>query len=116
MDVGGLALASSISSVISAIFLFIPLQKKYKNLISKSLLVDLLKMICSAVIMTIVAMICKNSMLLLSMEGIIKNLIVVVLPAVAGGICYMLICYILGVEESKQALQMAKGLLKKVAH
>jgi len=28
----------------------------------------------------------------------------------------MLICYILGVEESKQALQMAKGLLKKVAH
>ncbi len=116
MDVGGLALASSISSVVSAIFLFIPLQKKYKNLISKSHLVDLLKMICSAVIMTVVAMICKNSMLLLSVEGIIKNLIVVVLPAVAGGICYMLICYILGVEESKQALQMAKGLLKKVVH
>ncbi len=113
MDVGGLALASAISSTLSALFLLVPLQKEYKNLIAKQNLTDLLKMLCSAAMMTIVAMLLKNSILSYQISGIIGNLLVVVIPAAAGVIVYFILCYILAVPESRQVIDISKSILKK---
>ena len=113
MDVGGLALASAISSTLSALFLLVPLQKEYKNLIAKQNLTDLLKMLCSAAMMTIVAILLKNSILSYQISGIIGNLLVVVIPAAAGVIVYFILCYILAVPESRQVIDISKSILKK---
>ncbi len=113
MDVGGLALASAISSTLSALFLFIPLQREYKSLISKQILIDLLKMSCSAVIMTVVAVLLKNSILSYQIDGLFGNLLVVALPAAVGVMIYFIVCYVLAVPESRQVIEMGKSILKK---
>lgn len=113
MNVGGLALASAISSIISAIFLFVPLQKEYQNLISKEMIIDLLKMSCSAVVMTIITILCRNGMMQLTIKGLIANIIVVAVPVAAGIVVYIAVCYILGVTETKQAVEMLKKRKEK---
>ncbi len=113
MNVGGLALASAISSIVSAIFLFVPLQKEYQNLISKQMIVDLLKMSCSAVIMTIITILCRNGVMQLTIKGLIANIAVVAVPVVAGVVVYIAVCYILGVTESRQVAEMLK---KRIVH
>ena len=87
--------------------------KEYKNLIAKQNLTDLLKMLCSAAMMTIVAMLLKNSILSYQISGIIGNLLVVVIPAAAGVIVYFILCYILAVPESRQVIDISKSILKK---
>ncbi len=116
MDVGGLALASAISSIVSALFLWIPLCLEQKALLSKAMLKDVLKMLVSAGIMVIAAVLCKNSLLLLNIGGFWENVIVVAVTAVAGAVVYMICSYILGVDESKMAVEMGKNLLQKIWH
>ena len=94
-------------------FLFIPLQREYKSLISKQILIDLLKMSCSAVIMTVVAVLLKNSILSYQIDGLFGNLLVVALPAAVGVMIYFIVCYVLAVPESRQVIEMGKSILKK---
>ena len=105
--------SSAISSIISAIFLFVPLQKEYQNLISKEMIIDLLKMSCSAVVMTIITILCRNGMMQLTIKGLIANIIVVAVPVAAGIVVYIAVCYILGVTETKQAVEMLKKRKEK---
>jgi putative peptidoglycan lipid II flippase len=51
LDIGGLALASSLAAMVNAAFLWIPLQRKYNALWNKVLCVSYLKMIFAAVFM-----------------------------------------------------------------
>lgn len=110
MDVGGLALASALSSIVSALFLWIPLQKEYQNLISKEIVNDLLKMAFSAAIMAVAAVLCKNTLLKMPLQGIIHSIIVVALPAFVGIIVYMIMCYYLAVPESRQVIEIVKKI------
>ena len=70
-------------------------------------------MLCSAAMMTIVAILLKNSILSYQISGIIGNLLVVVIPAAAGVIVYFILCYILAVPESRQVIDISKSILKK---
>ena len=114
MDVGGLAFASAISSVVSAVFLLIPLYFQHKTLFSKKMIKDLLKMIFSAGVMAIAAVICKNGLLAMEIGGFLENIIVVAVTAAVGGVVYMICCYALGVSESKMVVEMGKGTFQKV--
>ena len=75
---------------------------------------DLLKMIFSAGVMAIAAVICKNGLLAMEIGGFLENIIVVAVTAAVGGVVYMICCYALGVSESKMVVEMGKGTFQKV--
>ena len=49
----------------------------------------------------------------LTIKGLIANIIVVAVPVAAGVVVYIAVCYILGVTETKQAVEMLKKRKEK---
>ncbi|MGE4215107.1 MAG: murein biosynthesis integral membrane protein MurJ, partial [Anaerotignaceae bacterium] len=116
MGIGGLALASSVSSTVSAIVLIIPMQQRNK-IISKTLVIQVIKMIISAVIMASVVVLCKNAISTALQPSFITSFIEVGVPTVCGVIVYMVLTRILVVPHAKMffdfAINFVKGKIKK---
>lgn len=113
MDVGGLALASALSSTLSALLLVIPMQKRSKGFITKKFLADLCKMILSAAFMSIVVILFKNIISSLIPDTTIGRIFVLAIPTGAGLLVYMGLTWVFKLEESRIAFGFINKLLKR---
>ena len=115
MGIGGLALASAVSSTVSAVILIVPMQKKY-NIVSKMLVIQIIKMIVSAVIMAAAVLLCKNTVALNFRPSFITSLLEVGIPTGCGVIIYMVLTRVLAVPYARQifgfATKFVKGKMK----
>ncbi len=114
MDVGGLALASALSSTVSALFLLVPMQRKNKGLISKGFLIDIVKMMFAAGVMAVAVVWLRNGLLHFLSDGLIIRVLVVGIPAGMGVLIYMVLTYALRLEESLEVFSFAKKMKCKI--
>jgi putative peptidoglycan lipid II flippase len=117
MGVGGLALASAISSTVSALLLLVPMQRKKKGIITPIFLRDLCKILCSAGIMAILVVLLKNTMEQMVLDGLVGRIITVCIPAGVGAVFYMILTYVMKLQESTMVFHfigkvLGKGLKK----
>lgn len=113
MDVGGLALASSVSSIINGIVLFYCLKRKKGDFMPKGFGVGLLKMMSSAAVMAIVVAYLYVFVSINLPTGFVAKMLGLGLSAGAGVIIYMLGTWFLGVEEARLVFGLAGRLLKR---
>lgn len=113
-DVAGLALASAISSTVSAIFLIVPMQKRNKDFITKKFSIDLIKMLLSAIVMGIIVLMLRGMTLSGFSDSLISRILVVGIPAVAGIAVYMVLTFILGLEEAKMVFEFSNKFINKI--
>lgn len=109
MHVGGLALASSVSTCVNSLFLLIPMTKKYKDLIDTKFMKDIFKMLLCAVIMGIIVIIARNYLLsLFSDESFIIAAMLLLIPTLLGVIIYFVLAYLLKLEEVYYIINILK--------
>ena len=111
MGVGGLALASAVSSIVAAIVLLIPMQKSNK-IISKVLVLQIIKMIVSALIMAEVVILGKNTIISIFKPSFITSLLEVGIPTLCGIIVYMVFTRIFAVPQAKMVFEFAINFVK----
>lgn len=114
MDVGGLALASALSSTISALLLAVPMYQKNKEFITKKYGLDIIKMIAATIVMSIVVVIIRNVLADSMTDTLLARVMMVSIPAAAGVVVYMLLTYLLQLEESRIAFGMAQGIYRRI--
>ena len=112
MSVSGLALASSISSTIYGLSLYIPLRKKYKDENINGFGISLLKMILCACVMTCAVIPVRN--LLWDTNGsMIMKISAVGVTVIVGAAVYIIMCKITKLYEAETAFGFVKKILKK---
>ena len=112
LDVGGPALASSVSlTTASAIMLFV-LARDEKKLFSRKFFYDLLKMACSTVIMTAVVLAATIAVSPLE-DSLVTRIIQVAAPAASGVVSYMLSTRLFAVDEAVYAFKTLKKIFKR---
>lgn len=114
MEIGGLALASAISSILSGVMLLIPMQKKFKNIVNKQSYIDVFKMLVSAGIMAIVVVIIQAVLKSILADTFINQIITLAVPTILGVTAYMILTYIMGLNQSKVSFAFIVKLFKKM--
>lgn len=99
IGVNGLALSTAITTTINALILLYVANRKEKNVISKSLISSILKMLLSALIMGIIVYFSNYYLSLVFENTFIMNLIRMTIGAVIGVIIYYISTSILKVNE-----------------
>ena len=110
MGIGGLALAAAVSSTAAAAVLMVPAVKQYPDILDKSLIGQIGKMILAAVGMLVLVFGCR--MLLTPLAG--RLLGQIILLCVCGGVgvvSYMVFAKILRIEESDFVFDIVKKIL-----
>lgn len=110
MNISGLALASSISSILSGLMLLIPMQKKFKNIVTKQTLKDILKMSIAAIGMAVVVILLYTGLSNILLNSFINNIINLAISVIFGVIAYMCLAYFMKLDEAK----LAFGFIKKI--
>ena len=111
-NLAGLALATSLSSIICIYLLFISLGKKIGYFGQDKIIKTTIKSIISSVIMGTTTYIFYNLLNNLLVGGFIKEVIVLVSSIVIGVIVYALLVIILKIEEINSIIDMIKAKLK----
>ena len=114
MNIGGLALSSSISSIASGFLLIIPIKRKYKDIMNDKFFISVFKMFISALIMTFIVVIVKNIIYCNISDNIISRILVVLIPTILGICVYMISSYFLKIEESKFVFSFIKKIISKI--
>lgn len=112
MSVSGLALASSISSTIYGLTLYIPLRRKYKNEDVNGFALSILKMIFCAAVM-VCAVIPVRNLLWYANGSMLMKIISVGASVMVGIIVYILTCKLTKLYEAETAFNFVKKALKK---
>ena len=112
MSVSGLALASSISSTIYGLTLYIPLRRKYKNEDVNGCALSILKMIFCAAVM-VCAVIPVRNLLWDANGSMLMKIISVGASVMVGIIVYILTCKLTKLYEAETAFNFVKKVLKK---
>ena len=112
MSVSGLALASSISSTIYGLTLYIPLRRKYKNEDVNRFALSILKMIFCAAVM-VCAVIPVRNLLWDANGSMLMKIISVGASVMVGIIVYILTCKLTKLYEAETAFNFVKKALKK---
>ena len=110
MGIGGLALAAAVSSTASAAVLMVPAVKQYPDILDKSLVGQVGKMVLAAAGMLALVLGCKH--ILNPLTG--RLLGQIILLCVCGGVgvvSYMIFAKILRIEESDFVVDMVKKIL-----
>ena len=110
MGIGGLALAAAVSSTASAAVLMVPAVKQYPDILDKSLVGQVGKMVLAAAGMLALVLGCKH--ILNPLTG--RLLGQIILLCVCGGVgvvSYMVFAKILRIEESDFVFDMVKKIL-----
>ena len=110
MGIGGLALAAAVSSTASAAVLMVPAVKQYPDILDKSLVGQVGKMVLAAAGMLALVLGCKH--ILNPLTG--RLLGQIILLCVCGGVgvvSYMIFAKILRIEESDFVFDMVKKIL-----
>ena len=113
MGLGGLALASAVSSTVAALILFIPTAKKYPNIWDSNLAKDLAKMAFAAMMMLVCVWVSYRFLLGHMADGLLTRLVVVAVPTGIGIVVYMVLTYGFRIEESRFAFDILKNILQK---
>ncbi len=112
LDFKGLALSTSITSIINAIILIIFANRKNKGIITKNVIITIIKVIISSFAMAIVVYFINNVIGITS--SMIGSIIKMAIGAISGIIIYYIFTLILRVEESKIPIEYIKNKFKKV--
>jgi len=115
MNVGGLALASAISSMVSAIWLLVPMAKKY-HIIHRGFWLEICKMLGAAIGMAIPVFFLRNVMLQHLGDRLISRVFIVALPAGVGLAVYMILAYVLRISQCTYVVDFGKKMVGKVFH
>lgn len=113
MGVAGLALASALSSTVSALLLLVPISKRLPGLFNREFWVDVLKMaICTAVMSVVVWLVYSglSAALTYSTLAVAVELICSVL---VGIVVYFVLARLFRIPEMSQILGMAKKMTRK---
>lgn len=113
MGLGGLALASAVSSTVAALILFIPTAKKYPDIWDSNLAKDLAKMAFAAMMMLVCVWVSHRFLLGHMSDGLLTRLVVVAVPTGIGIVVYMVLTYGFRIEESRFAFDILKNILQK---
>lgn len=113
MGVGGLALASAISSITAATILFIPTMKQYPEVLNKKTIVALGQMALSALAMVVLVVASYNFLSVRCGDTLIARLLLVGIPAMVGVISYMVFTYLLKIDESRMFFGALAAVVNK---
>lgn len=113
MGLGGLALASAVSSTVAALVLFVPTAKKYPGILDGALVRDLCKMAFCAAVMLFCVWAPYHFLSERLGDGLVTRLLVVCIPTGIGVVVYMALTYLLQVEESRMAFGILWKLLRR---
>ena len=110
MGIGGLALAAAVSSTAAAVVLMVPAVKQYPDILDKSLIGQIAKMILAAAGMLVLVLGCRHIL-----NPLIGRLLgQIILLCVCGGVgvvSYMVFAKLLRIEESDFVFDMVKKIL-----
>lgn len=104
MDYMGLALASSIASIVSTIFLFVCLKNKIRSINIKPNLKCFIKVVIASIIMGKVVFYIKSNIYNYFGTALLCDEIILILCSLSGIIVYIVACYILRVKEIKHII------------
>lgn len=104
IGLGGLALATSISALVTALLMFITLRQKIGPFGLKNIMISVLKILFSSIIM---AYISKN-IYLLSLNYLFSQNISLIFSIFIGVLIYSIIIYFLNIEEVNDVIYMVK--------
>ncbi len=113
MDVAGLALASSVSSVVSALLLFLPIKKRWPELLPKDFWQDLGKILAASLLMA--GAVYGGEQVLASAvgDGVISRIVLVLLPALIGAALYILLTWIMKVSTLRKGVDLLRKRMHK---
>ncbi len=103
----GVALASTIASMITAILLFISTRKFVGNFNVIPIIIKLLKILLSAIIMFFVLVILNNILVLNN------SILTILFNFIIGVIVYFIVCKILKIEELNEAIYIIRNKVSK---
>lgn len=109
MDVAGLSIATAASSMVSAVLLLIPMLRRYPGVLGKRFWIGILKMLCCTLGMGAAVWLTGRSVALWLQDGMLRRILQVGIPTVAGIAAYFILALVLGLEE----LQALRSRLKR---
>lgn len=111
---GGLALATSIATTIAMVLLFYGLKQKIGSLGTLGYIRCGIKSALASLVMGVVAHFTYQGLYKILGIGTLNNLISLVIAIILAVIVYIVLCYILGIDEIKDILNKAINKIKKV--
>ena len=109
MDVAGLSIATAASSMVSAVLLLIPMLRRYPGVLGNRFWIGILKMLCCTLGMGAAVWLTGRSVALWLQDGMLRRILQVGIPTVAGIAAYFILAVVLGLEE----LQALRSRLKR---
>lgn len=109
MDVAGLSIATAASSMVSAVLLLIPMLRRYPGVLGKRFWIGILKMLCCTLGMGAAVWLTGRSVALWLQDGMLRRILQVGIPTVAGIAAYFILALVLGLEE----LQALRSRLRR---
>lgn len=97
--VGGLALASALASTVNAILNFLFINQRVQGIFNKDDLIDLLKIICSTLIMSVAVFAIYRFITPYFGDNFFGRLLTLGVPALVGAAVYLVFCFIFKVTE-----------------
>ncbi len=113
MQLGGLALASAISSTVAALILFVPMVKQYPEIVDRKLMSSLCRMVFSALVMLVCVKFSYGYLHTHLEDGLVSRVLQVGIPICIGGAIYIVLTFLLRVEESRMAFSMVGSMFRK---
>ncbi len=110
MGVKGLAVASAVAATVNAVILIIPMEKAGQGFINRAFVIDMIKLVVSAAVMTVVVLLLANALGGIG-TGIGVKAVTVFVPTVAGCAVYFVLTCVLGVSEAREAVGAIKSRL-----
>ena len=107
-QVAGLAFASAVSSVLYALLLLIPMERRGEGVLDKHMGIDLLKMLAASVVMALCANWTRQGINGLLPVGKLSDLIALGLCALVGVIVYFVLALVLRIQEATLTLSLFK--------
>lgn len=115
MELGGIALANSISSVVATILLFISLRRKIGKIGFRNILITFIKVVLASIIIGIIIRLTYNNILIYGIyifdESRKLIFISMFISCIIGLIIYIFISILLNVKEVKEFIRLLKSRL-----
>ena len=108
MGIGGLALASSLSAIVSALLLLVPMAHKHKGLVTAALGADLVKMTAAAILMSGAVLAVRFALRDALGAGVAGRLAAALVPVCAGIAVYFSLTWLLRIPEMRQMVDMLR--------
>ena len=113
MDVAGLALASSVSALVSALLLLLPMQRQAGGIVDRAFRVDLLKILLACVLMSAAVYPLRQALSAALPDGVSGRILMVLLPALAGVAVYLAAAWLLKISIMQKGLSAVKSRLRR---